>query len=69
MRIPIKRYVPDPEALLSMEHLLGPNAGTGRLLENAFIVARELKRLLEHHEEETKWMAERIKELEQAAKT
>ena len=64
-RIPIRKYVLDPEVDATIRHLLGPDAGTGRVLENAVAVASEYRRLEEHHQQETKFLISTIESLEQ----
>lgn len=63
MKIPIKRYVPDEEALRDVCTVLSEQSEY-KDTDPVFRIAREYDRLSKHHEEETKWMVERIRQLE-----
>ncbi len=60
-RIPIKRYIPRAEALANVATVLGEEYSENDPIR---MIAEEFKRLYDHHEEETKFLIERIGELE-----
>jgi len=63
-KIPIKQYVLDPEVRKTIEHLAGPNAGTGYVLDNAKTVAKAYLELEAHHREETERLMKTIERFE-----
>ena len=65
-RIPIKRYTLDPDIRKTIEHLTGPDAGTGHVLNNAITVAQEYLRLEQHHKQETEFLITTITRLEES---
>lgn len=65
MKIPIKRYVPNQEALRAMQTILREEYQPDDPIR---LVAEELRDLLRHHSEETTFLIGRIRELELLAK-
>jgi hypothetical protein len=62
VRIPIKRYSPNLEAVEAVQMVLtSPDFDCD---EPAAVIAKEYSRLLEHHEEETKFLIDEVRRLE-----
>lgn len=61
MKIPIKKYEPNPEAVRAMLTVLDEPRGDDDPIR---LLAVEFDKLLKHHEEETKFLLERLLELE-----
>jgi hypothetical protein len=66
VRIPIKRYSPNLEAVEAVQMVLtSPDFDCD---EPAAVIAREYNRLLAHHEEETKFLILEVERLRLLAK-
>lgn len=58
MKIPVKKYTPDPNVVENINTVLGEKYSESDPIR---VIAEEYQKLLAHHEEETKFIFEQLK--------